>query len=221
MNPVPIQDCWKRIGVQGDKSCPELPRYVHCRNCPTQEQAARALLDREPPAGYVEEWTRLLAQPKPAPSRTSEAAVVFQIGAEWLALRARCWVEVVTLRPIRRLPHRASPVLAGLVSVRGEILLCCSLLDLLGLKRPDASNASPRKGTPRLMVARKERAKLAFPADHVLGLHRFAPDAVEAIPATNAHAVPRFCQGLLSLDDRQAGLLDDDLLFRALARELA
>ena len=27
-------DCWNRIGVNGDRSCPELTSFVHCRNCP-------------------------------------------------------------------------------------------------------------------------------------------------------------------------------------------
>jgi chemotaxis-related protein WspD len=220
---IQIEGCWKRIGVQGDKSCPELRQHVHCRNCPTQEQSARALLDREPPAGYLEEWTRLLAQPKALPAQTTETMVIFRIGAEWLALRARCWVEVVAGRPIRRLPHRANPILAGLVAVRGEILLCYSLLDLLGLRRADEPDASARKTAPRLMVACHENTKLAFPADEVVGLQRFPADAVKPIPATNARALPRFCHGLVLLEgaNRQAGLLDDALVFRVLARESA
>ena len=28
-----IDDCWNRIGVHGDKSCPLLDEHVHCRNC--------------------------------------------------------------------------------------------------------------------------------------------------------------------------------------------
>ncbi len=27
-------DCWNRIGVSGDRSCPELATVVHCHNCP-------------------------------------------------------------------------------------------------------------------------------------------------------------------------------------------
>ena len=28
-----IDDCWNRIGVHGNKSCPLLAEHVHCRNC--------------------------------------------------------------------------------------------------------------------------------------------------------------------------------------------
>ncbi len=53
--------CWNRIGVSGDRSCPELPSFVHCRNCPVFAAAARAFFDRPAPEGYLAEWARWLA----------------------------------------------------------------------------------------------------------------------------------------------------------------
>ena len=41
-----VDDCWNRIGVFGDKSCPRLERHIHCRNCEVYGAAAIALLDR-------------------------------------------------------------------------------------------------------------------------------------------------------------------------------
>ena len=40
-----IVECWREIGVSGDRSCPELEKHLHCRNCPTHAQIARKLLD--------------------------------------------------------------------------------------------------------------------------------------------------------------------------------
>ncbi len=37
---IAIDDCWNRIGVRGDGSCPELKRHIHCRNCPVYSAAA-------------------------------------------------------------------------------------------------------------------------------------------------------------------------------------
>ena len=51
--------CWHRIGVSGDRSCPELSTFVHCRNCPVFAAAARVFFDRPAPEGYLAEWTRL------------------------------------------------------------------------------------------------------------------------------------------------------------------
>ena len=34
-----IDDCWNRIGVLGDGSCPRLAEHIHCRNCPVHAAA--------------------------------------------------------------------------------------------------------------------------------------------------------------------------------------
>ena len=224
MSAPPVQDCWNRIGVQGDKSCPKLHQHIHCRNCPTFEQGAHALLNRTPPAGYIEEWTQFLARAKETEARFTDTAMVFRIGPEWLALSARLCVEIVSMRPIRRVPHRSDRMLMGLASVRGELLLCFSLANLLGLEpsaEPSASANAAAQVLPRLLVARKDRFNLAFPVDEVMGLHRFNQDAVRAIPATVAHAVPQFSRGMLTADGRKIGLLDDELVFHALTKVLA
>ena len=40
-NAEAIDDCWNRIGVHGDKSCPLLSEHIHCRNCAVYSAAAR------------------------------------------------------------------------------------------------------------------------------------------------------------------------------------
>ena len=49
-----LNDCWNKIGVRGDGSCPELERHAHCRNCPVYSAAAAQLLDAELPAGHLD-----------------------------------------------------------------------------------------------------------------------------------------------------------------------
>ncbi|KEZ64308.1 chemotaxis protein CheW, partial [Pseudomonas amygdali pv. tabaci str. ATCC 11528] len=41
-----IDDCWNRIGIHGDRSCPLLGEHIHCRNCAVYSAAATRLLDR-------------------------------------------------------------------------------------------------------------------------------------------------------------------------------
>ena len=41
-----IDDCWNRIGIHGDNSCPLLIEHIHCRNCAVYSAAATRLLDR-------------------------------------------------------------------------------------------------------------------------------------------------------------------------------
>ncbi len=219
MSAKTIQDCWNRIGVQGDKSCPDLQRHIHCRNCPTFEQGAHALLNRAPPDGYIAEWTKLLASAKENEAGFTDTALVFRIGSEWLALSARLCVEIVPMRPVRRVPHRSNRMFLGLASVRGELLLCFSLANLLNLE-PATEPAATIQALPRLLVARKDRFVLALPVDEVMGLQRFHRDTVRPIPATVAHAVPQFSSGMLTADGRKIGLLDDELVFHALTKVL-
>ena len=61
-DPTLLNECWNRIGVMGDRSCPELERSVHCRNCPVFVAAGQQLFEREPPAEYLEECTRQLTE---------------------------------------------------------------------------------------------------------------------------------------------------------------
>ena len=37
-------DCWNHIGVSGDRSCPELNTFIHCRNCPVYRRGRPDLL---------------------------------------------------------------------------------------------------------------------------------------------------------------------------------
>src|SRR5882672_9962274 len=52
---APIHDCWNLIGVEGNRTCRELLKFTHCRNCPVYSAAANQLLDRPLPADYRHE----------------------------------------------------------------------------------------------------------------------------------------------------------------------
>lgn len=127
-------DCWNKIGVKGDRSCPELLKYVHCRNCPVFTAAGQRLFERKPPAGHLAEWTKRLAEPETAIERGTISVLVFRVGDEWLAADIGLLVEIAELRPIHTIPHRSNSVLAGLVNIRGELPLCVSLGGLLGIE---------------------------------------------------------------------------------------
>lgn len=206
-------DCWKRIGVHGDKSCPELQRHSHCRNCPAYSAAAAALLDRDVP-GVAED-----RQPggSPADEAVDEvggiSAIMFRLGAEWFALPTLLLDEIVAMRPIHSLPHRRNPALLGVANVRGELVVCVSLARLL-IGEP----ASRPEG--RLVVMRHPAGRLAFPVDEVQHAHRYRPDELKPPPATVARSASSFTRGLLVWRDRTVGCLDDRLLLEALDRSL-
>jgi chemotaxis-related protein WspD len=136
MNALPLlldSDCWNRIGVRGDHSCAELAKVGHCHNCPVFAAAGRRFLDAPSPSGYLEEWTQRLADPIEEAASDLSGVLVFRLSEEWLALAVRVLVEVTPLRPVHRIPHRGG-ILAGLVSIRGELHLAAHLDQVLGIR---------------------------------------------------------------------------------------
>ena len=149
--PIAKSDCWNRIGTGGDRSCPELEEYIHCRNCPVFASAARIFFNRPAPQHYLDEWTQWLAASSETVNLEAGAGtafsdrdlisvLIFRLGREWMALPTQTIAEVTLPRPVHRIPHRSNAILIGLVNLRGQLQLCISLHGLLGLESPQAAS---------------------------------------------------------------------------------
>lgn len=221
-----IDDCWNRIGVWGRERprCAKLEQHIHCHNCEVFRAAGHRLRDRALPADYQAEWTEIIASRKPARSLDDLSALVFRTGREWLAVPAAVVDEIVEVRTVHGLPHRPSPVLRGLVNIRGKLCLCVSLAALLGIDEDSAAPSHKRSARgiyPRLLVIRDGGQAFVVPADEVLGTHRYAAPDVQSLPTTLSGALTRFSTGALTVGGRNVGLLDPELLFYAFSRSLA
>jgi len=221
---APMEECWRRIGVTGDRSCPELETVIHCRNCPVLAEAARTFFDRPPPPGYLDSWTAVLAEPEARADSESTSLLVFRLGREWLALPATSLVEVTALRPLHRVPHRTSGVLEGLVNIRGQLQLCVSLHGMLGIERlaasPPAHEAGAATPTARLLVIERPGAqsgdRWVFGVDEVAGVQRVVRSSLRAVPSTVSQSASRACQALFDWQEQAVGLLDEVRLFDGL-----
>ena len=120
-----VDDCWNRIGIRGDQSCPKLPEYVHCRNCPVYASAARRL-DRLPPQVELEgaDAAGDAAATAGEPALRRASLLVFRLHREWLGLPTRALDEVAAARPVLPLPHRRDPAVLGVTNVRGTLTVC-------------------------------------------------------------------------------------------------
>jgi chemotaxis-related protein WspD len=223
-----VNDCWNRIGVWGDGSCPELAKAVHCHNCPVYTAASQRFLDAPSPKGYVEEWTQRLIAPIEETATDLQSVLIFRLGEEWLALRIPVLIEVTTPRLIHRIPHRGG-LLAGLVNIRGELHLCVHLAQLLGGKAggTEAGGAGKRSGgdgpeqaapvaQARLIVVQSEGNNWVFPVDEVDQVYRFPAAELTGAPATLARSAGRMTRGVFTWQDRSVGYLDDARLFQLL-----
>ena len=221
-----INDCWNHIGVRGDMSCPELEKHIHCRNCPTYSAGAAMLLEGELPPGYTQDWTTHYVQEQQQEQLDTQSVVVFRVGDELLGLPTSAFWEVVEMRAIHSLPHRQADVLRGLVNVRGELLMCVSLGNLLGIRDSDekkietAAKRDRQVAYTRLIVIKNESGRMVFPSSEVFGIYRYHPSKLQVVPSTVVGASATYTKAMLPWEDKIMGVLDDQLLFYALNRSL-
>jgi len=214
-------DCWKRIGVWGDRSCPELQQAVHCRNCPVFSAASGQFLDGPPPDGYLEEWTERLIEPIEESATDLQSILIFRLSEEWLALRVQVLLEVTGTRTVHCIPHRTGLV-AGLVNIRGELHLCVHLSQILGIKPEENGHTSPDgKGSrPRMIVVENQGERWVFPVDEVDQVYRLAMSELTNAPATLARSATRLTKAVVAWKERSIGFLDDERLFRVLRSKI-
>jgi chemotaxis-related protein WspD len=205
-------NCWNRIGVWGDRSCPELAKVTHCHNCPVFAAAGRRFLDAPSPPDYLDEWTKRLGTPEDDEVLDELSVLVFRLGDEWLALCVGVLVEVTPPRVVHRIPHRGG-LLAGLVNIRGELHLCVRLDLLLGVSR--AEELTPAEN-PRLIVIRMEGEGWVFAADEVDQVQRLPGQSLGPAAPTLARAAAKMNKGVFQKDQRAIGLLDESRLFQAI-----
>ncbi|WP_066736368.1 chemotaxis protein CheW [Cupriavidus sp. D384] len=212
-----VDDCWRRIGTGGDRSCPRLNDHLRCRNCPVYAQAAVTVLDSLS-AGSLWDSTAGNAETADTVGRDRTAAqslLIFRVGDEWLALPTAALGEITAPVPVHSLPHRRHAALIGVAAVRGVLLTCVSLALLFGA--PEGAGQQ----TTRCLVLGQGRNAIALPVAEVAGVEHVPRLALLPLPATLTRASSRYTQALFEHAGRSVGLLDADLLRQALSRSLA
>ncbi|BBU43655.1 purine-binding chemotaxis protein CheW [Pseudomonas monteilii] len=205
-----IDDCWNRIGVHGDKQCPLLERHVHCRNCDVYAAAATRLLDR-----YALMQDHQAAAAQPVEENTGRSMLLFRLGEEWLALATASLAEIAPLQAVHSLPHQRSRVLQGVANVRGALVPCLSLADLLGVQAGTAEQRSGRV-MPRMLILAAEGGPVVMAVEEIDGIHRLDPLLLDS-----GQDATRFTAAVLQWRGRSVRVLDDQHLLSAVQRSLS
>lgn len=204
-----IDDCWNRIGVHGDKQCPLLQRHVHCRNCEVYAAAATRLLDRY---ALVQDHQ---AAAQPVEENAGRSMLLFRLGDEWLALATACLAEIAPLQAVHSLPHQRSRVLQGVANVRGALVPCLSLADLLGVQASTAEQRSVR-AMPRMLILAAEGGPVVTAVEEIDGIHRLDP-----LLLGSGQDATHFTAAVLQWRGRSVRVLDDHQLLSAVQRSLS
>lgn len=206
-----IDDCWNRIGVQGNKQCPLLERHIHCRNCEVYASAATRLLDRY----SLQQEAHAPASPALPQANDGRSMLLFRLGEEWLALATACLAEIAPTQTIHALPHQRSRVLQGVANVRGALVPCLSLPELLEIAVIPAQARSGRV-MPRLLILAAEGGPVVLAVDEIDGIHRVDPASLEA----QIDASP-FTLAVLQWRGRSVRVIDSAQLLAAVQRSLS
>ncbi|KTC44378.1 MAG: chemotaxis protein CheW [Pseudomonas sp.] len=211
-----IDDCWNRIGIHGDKSCPLLAEHIHCRNCSVYSAAATRLLDRY--SLRQEDLEHSVAHEVDSAVAT-RSLVMFRLGEEWLGLPTRCLLEVAPQQAIHSLPHQRSRALLGVANVRGALVACLSLTELLGLDSTPAVAAAGRV-MPRMLIIGADGGPVVVPVDEVLGIHAIEERILDHASTSGEQASAKYTRGVLQWQGRSLRLLDEEQLLSAVTRSL-
>ena len=219
---VEIDACWNRIGVHGDHSCQALVQHVHCRNCPVYAAAAAELLDAPLPDDHLSFWTPLVAQVPASPKDTEVVSlVIFRAGTELLALPTGIFKEVAEHRAIHSIPHRRDGVILGLTNIRGELVICASLIHLLGLEpAPKKKGDKEHALDERMLVIEHKGSHTAFPVDEIHEVGRFHATDFGDVPSTLTKAASTYIKAIFPWREKSVGLLDEQLLLFTINRSL-
>ncbi|GAB3629604.1 chemotaxis signal transduction protein [Pandoraea terrae] len=170
----------------------------------------------------------------PIAAERAPSLLVFRIGMEWLALPAAAIAEVAEMRRWHTLPRKQQRHLLGLVNLRGALMPCVALGELLGVTQAPAEssgnvNGAPgaagaghaREGHARLLTLRYGGHITAFPVSEIFGT--IAPAAQEflAAPATTPGAAAGFASTVVRWRDHVVGVLDPARVSAAFDRSLA
>ncbi|MFI8582517.1 MULTISPECIES: chemotaxis protein CheW [Pseudomonadaceae] len=214
-----VDDCWNRIGVFGDKRCERLERHIHCRNCEVYGAAAIALLDRYGSSleRDADDYGQGEAQ---EPVGEQRSLLIFRLGEQWLAIATRCLAEVMPVSPIHSLPHRKSTGLLGVTNVRGTLVACLSLSELLDIETDD-SRQSGQRVIPRMLILESGSGPLVVPVDEVSGIQKIPLARISNAKQDDKRTISRFTAGVLQWRGQSITLLNDEQLLQNMIGSLA
>ena len=211
-------DCWNRIGVYGNKSCPLLTEHIHCRNCSVYSAAATRLLDRY---SFEQDGQDLAAAPDLEHKVATRSLMMFRMGGEWLGLATGCLDEVAPMQSIHSLPHQRSRALLGVANVRGTLVPCLSLVELLGLDPTvTVSVTASQRVMPRMLIVAAPGGPVVLPVDEVDGIHNIEQRVLNTASLSGEHASAKFTRGVLPYKARSLRWLDEEQLLSAITRSL-
>ncbi|MCH1430892.1 MAG: chemotaxis protein CheW [Chlamydiales bacterium] len=187
----------------------------------------RTLLERSPPKGYIQEWSKVISKAKEKKGLESyKSVLIFRIETEWLAIPIALIREVTEHQPVHVVPHKTDNTFRGIVNIRGELQLCFSLRHLVGLKVRElteqekiAKEKSSERTYKRMIVLKQGLATWVFSVDEIYGIHHYYSGDSQNAPVTVEKDTNTFTKEMIYWKGKHVGSLDAELMLYALKRK--
>lgn len=187
-----------------------------------QLKKANHLFERSPDEEYIKEWTESLRRPSPSEDEQRALSVlIFRLGQEWLAWPTIFLKEVTQRKSFHRIPHRSGKILRGIVNLNGGLQLYVALNELLDIEMPirPLSNYFHYQ-LDRMVAISKEGELWVFPVDEIDGIYNWNILAIKNAPINISKSSINYIKGVMKMDTKKVGLLDEELIFCSLKRSL-
>ena len=122
--------------------------------------------------------------------------------------------------PIHSLPHRKSTGLLGVTNVRGTLVACLSLSELLDLETDD-SRQNGQRVIPRMLILESGSGPLVVPVDEVSGIQKIPLARISNAKQDDKRTISRFTAGVLQWRGQSITLLNDEQLLQNMIGSLA
>ncbi|HEX7704959.1 MAG TPA: chemotaxis protein CheW [Thermoanaerobaculia bacterium] len=132
--------------------------------------------------------------------------LTFVIAKEQYAVDIERIVEIVTPRPVTRVPN-ADPSIVGIISLRGTIVTLVDVRRKLGHPPAGAHDEETR-----IVVVDLSGEMIGFIVDRVLRVVKTSPDAIEAHPVVHAAELDESVRGVFRAGDALTIVLELDKL---------
>lgn len=183
--------------------------------------AVDQLLHRSPKKEYIDEWVKFLEVKKETDllDKTS-GYMIFRLNDEYFAINSMIINQVTSLRSVHSIPHLKGREIKGTVNINGQLKLMICMHAILGLDHEDSHSSQIKSKTASLIVIENEHQVWCFAVSELFGIHHFTPGSMENIPVTLTKSSSNYLKNVVTWKEKTVGLLDEELLFFSLRRNL-
>lgn len=183
------------------------------------KDSLKALLNRKPPDTYIDELTEIYSEKiEPNENQLLTPFFIFRLKEEWFGILAENIKEVVPIKEVHAIPHKSQEALLGTVNISGQFKLLVSLEKILNVN--DNFEKYEKNEIEKMIVLSHEQREWVIKVSEIMGIKRFNLNQIKNVPITLTKSINNYLKGIVRSENKDIGLLEEELLFYSITRSL-